>query len=61
MSQKQLEEQLPRSIFIRIHKSYIVSKEFITVVKKNSLFLNSLELSVGESYKDAIDQIVQSN
>jgi DNA-binding LytR/AlgR family response regulator len=60
MSLKQLEEQLPPSLFIRIHKSYIVSKEYITAVKKNSIYLNTLELPVGESYKDVVDQIVQA-
>src|SRR5438270_2726612 len=38
MSMKSLEEELPRSQFIRIHKSYIVSKDSITSIKKNSLF-----------------------
>lgn len=59
MSLKQLEEQLPTAQFIRIHKSYIVSKEHVTAVKKNSLYLHSLELPVGESYKDVVNQIIQ--
>lgn len=57
MSLKALEEQLPAA-FIRIHKSYIVSKDAVTAVKKNSLFLNTLELPIGESYKDVVEQIV---
>lgn len=57
MSLKALEEQLPPQ-FIRVHKSYIVSKDSITAVKKNSLFLGTLELPIGESYKDVVDQIV---
>jgi DNA-binding LytR/AlgR family response regulator len=58
-SLKQLEDQLPPSRFIRIHKSYIVSKEYITAVKKNNIYLKTLELPVGESYKDVVNQIVQ--
>jgi DNA-binding LytR/AlgR family response regulator len=58
MSLKALEDQLP-SQFIRIHKSYIVSKDFITAVKKNNLFIGGLELPIGESYKDVVDKIVQ--
>src|SRR5438552_7536963 len=44
MSMKSLEEELPRSQFIRIHKSYIVFKDSITSIKKNSLFVGSMEL-----------------
>jgi two-component system LytT family response regulator len=58
MTLKVLEEQLPAQ-FIRIHKSYIVSKDSITAVKKNNIFLGTLELPIGESYKDVVDQIVQ--
>lgn len=54
MSIKALEEQLPSALFIRIHKSYIVSVEGITSVRKNSVFIKDQELTVGETYKDAI-------
>lgn len=54
-SMKALEEQLPAALFLRIHKSYIVSKAFITAIRKNSLFLKTLELPIGESYKESVD------
>lgn len=57
MSMKGLEEQLPGDQFVRIHKSYIVSKKYITSVKKSSVQLNGQELPVGESYKDAVEKI----
>lgn len=57
MSLKALEEQLPHT-FLRIHKSYIVSKNFITSVRRNTLFLGTVELPIGESYKDAVDKVV---
>lgn len=55
MSMKTLEEQLPQASFIRIHKSYIVSKTFITAVRKNSLVIQQQELPISESYKEAVD------
>ena len=59
LSLKSLEDELPDSIFIRIHKSYIVSKNFISSVKKSSLLLeNKMELPVGENYKDRIEDLV---
>ena len=55
VSMKSLEEQLPSSQFLRIHKSYIVSKSSITAIRKSSVFLDEIELPVGENYRDAVD------
>jgi DNA-binding LytR/AlgR family response regulator len=60
MSMKAVEEQLPQGQFIRIHKSYIVSKAFITAVRKNSVFMDTVELPVGDNYKEAVDAFVGS-
>lgn len=57
MAMKAIEEQLPPSKFIRIHKSYIVSLAFITAVKKTSVFIGSIELPVSDNYKDAVTMI----
>jgi two-component system LytT family response regulator len=57
MSMKGLEDELPAKQFVRIHKSFIVSKKVITAVKKNSVFIGPVELPVGESYKEVVDEI----
>ena len=54
ISMKSIEDLLPASKFIRIQKSYIVSKEYITAVRKNSVFIGSAELPIGENYKEAV-------
>ncbi|GEO11393.1 LytR/AlgR family response regulator transcription factor [Segetibacter aerophilus] len=54
ISMKNIEELLPSSKFLRIQKSYIVSKEHITAVKKSSVFIGSTELSIGENYKESV-------
>lgn len=59
MSMKTLEDQLPHAGFLRIHKSYIVSKQAITAVRKNSVFIGPHEFPVGDHYKEALDQFVQ--
>jgi DNA-binding LytR/AlgR family response regulator len=58
MSMKSIEEELPSSKFIRVHKSYIVSISAITSVRKNSIFIGAEEIPVGESYKDAVNLLV---
>ncbi|WP_290796028.1 LytR/AlgR family response regulator transcription factor [Flavihumibacter sp. UBA7668] len=54
ISMKALEQQLPTAQFLRIHKSFIVSIQFVTSIRKNSLFIGEMELPVGENYKDTI-------
>ena len=54
MSMKSLEDELPATVFIRIHKSYVVSVKHVTAVRKNSLFIDALELPVSDNYRDVI-------
>ncbi|WP_143307096.1 LytR/AlgR family response regulator transcription factor [Chitinophaga vietnamensis] len=57
VSIKGLEEQLPSGRFIRIHKSYIVAISSITAIRKNSIFLDELELPVGDTFRESLQQI----
>jgi len=57
MPMKTIEEQLPSTDFIRIHKSYIVSIAFITSARKSSVFINTLELPVSDTYRDAVTSL----
>ncbi len=61
MSMKNMEEQLPETQFIRIHKSYILSKKAITAVKKSSVFIDSQELPVGDMYKEQVASFVKAD
>jgi two-component system LytT family response regulator len=53
MSIKSIEEQLTGFRFIRIHKSYLVSVPSITSVRKNSVFIQTMELPIGENYRES--------
>jgi DNA-binding LytR/AlgR family response regulator len=54
MTMKAIEDQLPAKLFIRIHKSYIAGVNYITAIRKTSLFLENIELPVSDNYRDAI-------
>ena len=54
MPMKTIEEELPDNKFLRIHKSYIVSKDHITAVRKNSIFIDETELPVGENFRESV-------
>jgi two-component system LytT family response regulator len=58
-SLKAVEFELPPSQFIRIHKSYVVSIEGITAIRKTSLFMKDLELPIGETFREAVEKLVR--
>ena len=57
MSMKAIENELTAEKFLRIHKSFIVSTNHITAVKKSSVFVGDMELPVGETYKEVVETI----
>jgi len=56
---KALEEQLPASLFVRIHNSYIVSLREITSIHKNEVEIGAAFLPVGETYKKAFKEAIE--
>jgi len=58
MSIKAIEEQLTGFPFIRIHKSYLVSLPSVTSVRKNSVFIQSMELPIGDNYREAFFNMI---
>jgi DNA-binding LytR/AlgR family response regulator len=58
MSIKAIEEQLTGFPFIRIHKSYLISLPSITSVRKNSVFIQSMELPIGDNYREAFFNLI---
>lgn len=61
MTLRGLEEQLPSSKFIRIHKSYMVGIGSISAIRKNSVFMKDIELPVGETYREVIIKLTGKN
>lgn len=60
ISFKDLEMELPKNKFIRIHKSYSVAIDAITAIRKNSVFLGDKELSIGETFRESVEKLVRS-
>lgn len=55
---KAIEQQLPSQIFVRVHRSYIVNKSRISMIKDNSVEISGkCEISnipIGKSYRDSL-------
>lgn len=56
MTMKYLSELLPQAQFIRVHRSYLVNRAMISTIGKNQLYLNEVEIPVGESYKGVLSE-----
>jgi two-component system LytT family response regulator len=61
MSMKTLEDLLPVAKFLRIHKSYIISKKAIASVQKNIVQITEHELPVGELYKEQLQSFINAH
>lgn len=58
MSMKSMEELLPPSKFMRIHRSFIVNKNRINVIDKSRLIIEKSVIPVSESYKSVLTQFL---
>lgn len=57
MSLKAMEEKLPADKFVRVHKSYIVAADKITVIKRDLINIGSIEIPVSDFYKENLLRI----
>ena len=57
---KKIEEQLPKSIFMRTHRSYIVNTDLITGFEGNQLFVGSHKIPISKSYKTEVFKLFKT-
>ena len=60
-SLKAIETELPPNKFIRIHKSYLIGIAEITAIRKNSVFIKEMELSVGETFRENFEKLIRKD
>ena len=51
MSLKSLEERLPTSCFLRVHRSYIVQKSKIRLIDRGRIVFGKEYIPISDSYK----------
>ena len=52
MSMKSMEEMLPESRFIRVHRSFIVQSEKIKVIDRNRIVFGKEYIPISDGYKE---------
>lgn len=55
---KSLEERLPETDFLRIHRSFIVAINKINALGRNSVYIGQIEIPVGDLYKDSFKKLL---
>ena len=61
MSMKAIEEQLPPSRFMRVHRSYIVQKEKIRIIERGRIVFGKTYIPISDSYKQAFQEFLEGN
>ncbi len=60
-SMKTMEEKLPSSRFIRVHRSYIVQKQKIKIIDKGRIVFGKEYIPVSDSYKQELQNYVNEH
>ena len=61
MSLKSLEEELPGSHFMRVHRSFIVSLKYVEIVERSQIIINKQRITVSEQYKPRFLEYINDN
>jgi len=61
LTMKEIEAGLPIDIFIRIHKSYIINIEKVTLMEGNKIMIEKVVLPIGSSFKEKLLKKINSN
>lgn len=61
LTMNEAEALLPASVFIRIHRSYIVSKKRISKFDRRSVWVGQTELPLGPGYADGVEKLIKNS
>ncbi|WP_299821722.1 LytTR family DNA-binding domain-containing protein [uncultured Pontibacter sp.] len=54
-----LAEQLPQPPFYRVHRSYIISIDKVSMIDGNTVYINDKEIPVGETYREGFLSMIR--
>jgi len=61
MSLKSLEEELPETQFMRVHRSFIVSLKNVETIERSQIIINNQRITVSEHYKPKFLDFIKRN
>lgn len=58
ISMKSVEEALPKNNFLRVHRSYIINMNKVTVVDRSRVLFGKVYIPISDTYKDAFNSYI---
>lgn len=56
---KMMEDMLPASLFLRVHRSYMIAIRAVTAVYGNTVEINTFQVPVGSNYKESLHSVLK--
>ncbi|MCH4552896.1 MULTISPECIES: LytR/AlgR family response regulator transcription factor [Aestuariibaculum] len=56
-----VEDMLPKNLFIRIHRSFIISINKVTAFTKNDVEIGKIEIPFGKNYSEMVQKLAPGN
>ena len=61
MSMKKMEEHLPSSNFMRVHRSYIVNLNMVSTIERMRIVFGKVYIPISEQYKEVFQKFIDTN
>lgn len=58
LTMNEVEEMMPKSSFLRVHRSYLVAKAHITKMDKKSIWIDKTEIPIGAAYLSHLENSI---
>ncbi|WP_262510720.1 LytTR family DNA-binding domain-containing protein [Brumimicrobium aurantiacum] len=56
-----MQEELPETQFLRVHRSFIVSLRNIETIERGQILINDQRITVSEQYKEKLNAFISNN
>ena len=53
---KMVQEMFPSALFVRVHKSFLVSNKEIKRIERNRIIIGSYQIPIGRNYRDEVEK-----
>lgn len=58
---KMVQEMFPSSLFVRVHKSFLVSRKAITRIERGKIIIASHQIPIGRNYRDDVEKSMKAH
>ena len=58
-SVKMVQEMFPSSLFVRVHKSFLVSNKEIKRIERNRIIIGSYQIPIGRNYREEVEKKIK--